>query len=523
MSEQSVHDDLRNASAVDQYIETALQLTRDRIRLLGLDDEELLDPESNIDQQVAMLRSLFLEAERSCLPFSGDHERFWRVIRARLQPVVLAYLTHEKFVQTLDAEARELRPDTLMQVYKSRLSNSDRFRSFFFDLDKKLKQEALHDYPAVEAPLLSESTLPSHMPRYDATDNTDQIQKNILSALEKKLQELEKKYNSQEKALIKVNHDASGLQHALQEKEARIASLINNVRALEEENAQLRLVPDVKPREADASASEKVFSDELTDLDNEQLLLKIESMERELASTSDAAYNAFMANSDLGILILFMLTSFKCSDHVQLAQEVIKSLGAFGLKTIVGMQQESACVFYPGEGVDASLQSRLRDKIGSKNVVETPYLMLFQDSCCILIQNPPKDDLERYERLKDNLATLMRGVQARYEAIAAELMAKRQKTQVDALIIRSHEVFQTFEKNLQQQKSKLGRVINMVGQEIRKNLDIAPGEQKSIQLNMDLRKLEESAVKLFDEKDLMDPAFKKNISRVAEGVLKKTE
>ena len=128
---------------IAEFIAIALQSSRARLNMLGLEDNALLDPEASIDQQVAVLRVLFLEAEQSCLPFDAANGRFWRVMRARLQPVVLAYLTHEKFVQTLDIEARELRPDTLMQVYKDRLGNSDRFRSFFFDLDKRLKQEAL--------------------------------------------------------------------------------------------------------------------------------------------------------------------------------------------------------------------------------------------------------------------------------------------------------------------------------------------------------------------------------------------
>ncbi|HBO94940.1 MAG TPA: hypothetical protein DD667_16780, partial [Gammaproteobacteria bacterium] len=138
-------------------------------------------------------------------------------------------------------------------------------------------------------------------------------------------------------------------------------------------------------------------------------------------------------------------------------------------------------------------------------------------------ESPPLADEERYARLKDNLGTLMRGVQARYGSILAETSVQKQKSQVDALIVRSNEVFRTFESNLDKQKDKMSRVINMLGQEMRKNLGIPPGDQKSIRLNMDLKKLEDSLGKLFVQNELVDPAFKKNISRVAENLLKKNK
>lgn len=521
-----------DTKTIEEFIAIALDATRARMGALGLDAEALLDPEASIDQQVAMLRFLFLEAERSCLPFNLSEDRFWRVIRARLQPVVLAYLTHEKFVQTLDIEARELRPDTLMQVYKDRLSNSDRFRSFFFDLDKKLKQEALSMFAAAdnESPQLHDNQPAVNKTKPDLGASKANIEKNILASLEKQLQELEKKYNAQEKMLQQAQEKVTGLETALADREAKLGEKRKEVAALEELNQQLRLASDAqdrsagyqKPQDVATMAEEQPYDDLVLDADQENLLLKIEAMERELASTSDAAYNAFMANSDLGIVILFMLTSFKCQTHEQLAEEIVKSVSAFGLKAIVGMQKGSGYIFVPESGSDR-LKSQLQSEIAAGKTVDSPHLMLFEQRCCILIESPPLTDEERFARLKDNLGTLMRGVQARYESILAETSVQKQKNQVDALIVRSNEVFRNFESNLGKQKDKMSRVINMLGQEMRKNLGIPPGDQKSIRLNMDLKKLEDSLNTLFAQNELVDPAFKKNISKVAESLLKKNK
>lgn len=507
---------------IEEFIEIALQDTRHRLEMLGVSDQALLDPEGTVDQQVGMLRLLFLEAERSSLPFNTtDH--FWRVLRAKLQPIVLAYLTHEKFVQTLDIEARELRPDTLMQVYKDRLSNSDRFRSFFFDLDKRLKQEAIS---LVE----SEEHAPVSKAKVDLAQSSADMQKNIMSSLEKQLQELEKKYNQQEKVLLESQNQVEQLRSAIEERDARIAVLKSECETLEEQNVQLRLAKDAKGRtgsyedepEVLIITGEEPVGDVVLNADQEQLLLKIESLERELATTSDAAYSAFMSNSDLGIIILFMLTSFKCRSQEQLAGELIKSVKTFGLNSVVGVMKGDSYVFYP-EMASENLVSQLKNRIPVGKMVDSPHLMLFEQNCCILIEDPPLQDEERYVRLQDNLGTLMRGVQARYEALLVETSVQKQKNQVDALIIRSHDVFQTFERNLQQQKNKMSRVVNMLGQEMKKNLGIPPGDQKSIRLNMDLKKLEDSIDKLFMQSELVDPAFKKNISKVAENLSRKNK
>jgi len=525
-SGQSVSD----VRTIEEFIELALRFTRERLADLGMSDEALLDPEGSIDQQVATLRCIFLEAERSCLPFNAYEDRFWRVMRARLQPVVLAYLTHEKFVQTLDVEARELRPDTLMNVYKDRLNNSDRFRSFFFDLDKRLKQEAMTLFSS-EPEAESGDQQTSRSTEYDANSSKAQIERNILASLEKQLQDLEKKYNQQEKALKKAQEDNFGLNNSLDDRDERIAALKREKSTLEEQNAQLRLASDANQRTghyegargAEASEQDDSLGSMVLDADQESLLLKIESLERELTSTSDAAYNAFMANSDLGIVVLFMLTSFRCISHEQLGAELVRSVTTFGLKPIVGIKKANSYVFFPETGASESLKSQLHSKISSGKTVETPHLMLFEDSCCILVENPPKEDAERYARLKDNLGTLMRGVQARYEGIMAENAAQRQKSQVDALIIRSNEVFRTFEQNLEKKKGKTSQIINMLGQEMRKSLGIAPGDSKSIRLNMDLKKLEDSLAKVYVQSELIDPAFRKNISKVAATLLNKNK
>lgn len=155
---------------------------------------------------------------------------------------------------------------------------------------------------------------------------------------------------------------------------------------------------------------------------------------------------------------------------------------------------------------------------GNGAFVSEPYLMCYEAHCCVLIQEPPRDDPDRLDRLKDNLGTLLRGAEARRGAIEATSAMERQSIQVEQLILRSHEVFKTFEKNIGRQNDKVSRAINLLTQDLRRNLGIPPGDQKSIRLNMDMKKFEDALKDLFKGKELIDPAFMKNISRVAQGI-----
>lgn len=513
------------------FIENALRVSRARMRSLGIRDDALLDPEESIDQQVAVLRALYLEAEKSALPFDPRDANFWRVLRARLQPVVLAYLTHEKFVQTLDLQAQELRPDALQEVYRERLDNSTRFRDFFFELNEKLRQEGAQVVQQATAAVPVSPVPPVRENASRVAEDTASIQGNVLKMLERQLRDLEKDFSKQGESLRKASEEILSLKDLLHERNADLIRLEKKKRQLEEENSLLKLSMDAAVRSgkdstgALAQAQKSLQANELLqrqglhlDADREQLLLKIDAMEQDLATTSDAAYNAFMSSSDLGIVILFMLTSFKCHGADQLAQEMARSVATFGVKVVAGFRVGAEFRYLAAGGADVGLQALLELHRNKGMLVEAQHLLMYETGCCLLVQDPPKADSDRYERLKDNLGTLLRAAQTRFESIDAALAVQRQKNQVEQLILRSHDVFQTFDKNMAKQQGKIARIINLFAQDLRKGLSIPAGDQKSIRLNMELKKMEDSLNGLFRAAELIDPAFVKNINRVAQGI-----
>ncbi len=503
---------------ISEFINRGLQTSRARMHALGMAEDALLDPDENLDRQVVKLRALYLEAEKAALAFDSRSEHFWRMLQARLQPVVLAYSTHEKFIQSLDEDALELRSDLLMEIYRERLDNATRFRQIFFELDDRVKQE--NTQMKVAAPAHGER-------QQKVADDSTAIQGNVLKMLERQLRDMEKAFNKKEESLQLANEEILKLKDGVHEKDKRIASLEKTVAQLEERNGTLRLALDAAQRDTAAGGKNQPAPkqearppsrERLLDADKLELLARLDAMEQELATTSDAAYNAFMSSSDLGIVVLFMLTSFRCQSEEQLATEMARSISTFGVKAVVGVRLGSDMHFVASSGADLSLKSLLELNRSKGPVVEGNNLMLYEKNCWVLVQEPPRQEPDRYARLMDNLGTLLRGADARHAAIAAALSVQRQKVQVEQLILRSHEVFQTFEKNIVRQQDRIGRALNIFAQELRKALNIPAGDPASIRLNMELKKLEEMLRGLLKSSELVDPAFAKNIGRVAQGL-----
>ena len=300
--------------AID-YINESIDYTQQRMTGLGVEDTLLLDPDDVMDNQVAVMRCNFLQAERSALPFNPEDPNFWRIIRARIQPIVLAYSTHEKFVQSLDANVQDNRVNALMQIYRERLDNSERFRKFFFELNEKIAKE-------VDSIRSDENEAHDHRSQYDASEDVANIQRNVISQLEKTIKEHVKREKNYVKALNDKNAEGGPSEQMLEE----MQSLQARLEKMSEENLQLKIALDAAQRTQTNQQDEQKNTNEQEDVDSqlaasveqrvvevvagdmESLQLRVSGLERELESTSEAAYNAFMTNSDLGIVILFMLT-----------------------------------------------------------------------------------------------------------------------------------------------------------------------------------------------------------------------
>jgi len=562
--------DSNNVVFIKDFIDEGIEFTQQRLELLGIDDALLLDPDDVMENQVAVLRANFLLAERSALPFNPNDANYWHIIRARLQPIVLAYSIHNKLLQTFESNAELNNVEALMQIYRERLDNSERFRQFFSDLNEKISQEV----DGIRTDLLNPQDAGS---QYDGSSGAADVQANVIAQLQKTIKELEKREKDYQKqldkkddgsnadeAMAKVEFDGlSGvadvqanviaqLQKTIKEYDKRekdyiksldkkgddsagsenmaaeIESLHARLEQVLEENVQLNTIvetldniqgdTEVQPAAADIDTALTDVDVSLSKLDSddvESLQLTIIGLERELESTSDAAYNSFMASSDLGVVVLFMLTGFRCTTIEQVGKEAVKSVATYGIEPTIRINVGQGYKYFSQGEVSDEAKERF-SQMESNDVAESDKSrhFVFDDGCALMVEGLPTDDLEKCERLYDNLGTLMRGATASLNIITLSGSAGRQKKQMEQLIVRSNDVLVKLALNLDKNRRASSRSMKKFGAELHVSLGVAPGEP-SKKLDGIMKKAADATAVLMKIDNLVDPAFVQTMSRVA--------
>ncbi|MDX1696118.1 MAG: hypothetical protein R3208_20295 [Ketobacteraceae bacterium] len=528
-----------------EFLERAIADTEARLSALGLKKDALLDPEDSYDRQVAILRYHYLISERSALIFKPGDQNFWRMLRARLQPVVLAYLTHEKFVQNLEGDVLKRKLGEMMEIYRDRLATTEQFRELFFEIKEQARQERVIVEESVQdLPEFVEADT-DKVDKFDGRSGIADIQANVINQLKDSLKDQERIEKQLRKQLKEKDEQLYRHEKTIERLEKQQHKLLEDVDRLSTENLQLKISIDASRKEAhggnqageidipstkgaaqQAPAPEAHTTaipdyDNLADASKEELLLKIESLERDLENTSSAAYSAFMANSDLGIVVLFMLSAFKCNSINRLAQEVGRSLKTYGMKSVFRVKTETSTDFFSEDRVADKDKMLIKNHEGEGRFVDLGRnYLIYDERTAILVKSMPLEDEERLGRLKDNLNTLMQGAETSANLIALSQSAEMQKQRMEALLIRSNAVFTKLSANLERNKKAAVNAVEKAATELRTQLRINTGSPHNAKLSAAVQQMESSLQPLFNMDRLVDAAFVKNVARVVEGLKK---
>jgi len=167
----------------------------------------------------------------------------------------------------------------------------------------------------------------------------------------------------------------------------------------------------------------------------------IDALKAELKDANDIALTALRSNGELGVVINFLENSFSCEDHVDVGQQVFKAMRAFGLKSSIQLRVESGAINiadeeFEGQEQEFKFLSRLRSKGRLFDFGE--HTMVNYDHISLLIRNMPVDQPDKHGRIKDNVAVLLNGAEARIKSIEGATQADRVKSEFLANM--SHEL-----------------------------------------------------------------------------------
>jgi CheY-like chemotaxis protein len=142
------------------------------------------------------------------------------------------------------------------------------------------------------------------------------------------------------------------------------------------------------------------------------------------------AFSAMASMGELGIVLDFLRRSFACNDSQSLAQTILAALEQYGLQGAVqiriGQQEDNLSAAGSNLPLEVAILNHMRNQgrifeFGSRSVFN-------HGGITVLIKNMPQDDAERCGRLRDNLAILTEGADARRHAIEADSANRRTRS-----------------------------------------------------------------------------------------------
>lgn len=149
------------------------------------------------------------------------------------------------------------------------------------------------------------------------------------------------------------------------------------------------------------------------------------------------AFSAMTSMGELGIVLDFLRKSFACTDSHALAQTILTALDQYGLQGAVqiriGHHEENLSAAGCNLPLEAAVLSHVRNQgrifeFGKRSVHN-------YGGITILVKNMPLEDAERCGRLRDNLAILAEGADARRQAIEVENTNQRTRNGIGAALI----------------------------------------------------------------------------------------
>lgn len=170
---------------------------------------------------------------------------------------------------------------------------------------------------------------------------------------------------------------------------------------------------------------------------NIQKKIAKDALHQSFNDAMQTAMTAMTSTGELGVVLNFLSQSFKCDDYKSLAQAVVDAMNSYDLKSCVQIRAGDAIVELDYDGsLPSSIESSLLTKLskekrifdfGARSSYNFPGITL-------LIKNMPMEDQERYGRMKDNIALLAEGADARVQAIAATMSVMDQQEALTRLL-----------------------------------------------------------------------------------------
>ncbi|THB69550.1 MAG: DNA-binding response regulator [Gammaproteobacteria bacterium] len=200
---------------------------------------------------------------------------------------------------------------------------------------------------------------------------------------------------------------------------------------------------------------------------NKQIIDDVQADANEIWET---ALEAMSTAGELGGLLVAIEKCILCNSYDELSNEIFAACEAYELNVSFQIRSTKGLFFYGNnltpekENMENELLSRAKDKsrffdFGARTIVNF-------ESISLLIKNMPLDDMEKYGRIKDNIAPFLSSADSRIRAIALQMEVEKQRSVLERLISDTQSAVEYIEKQYSEHKEQSGELLERLIQEM---------------------------------------------------------
>lgn len=190
-------------------------------------------------------------------------------------------------------------------------------------------------------------------------------------------------------------------------------------------------------------------------------------LKSDLTSAFSTAMTAMSSAAEIGTVLQFLRVSFSCPDYDSLCREVLNTFQVYGYEASVQVRGSQPTVSIGPGGPCSPLEESVLTNMSKHGRL---FEFSSRTSCSyehitIIVKSSARDDPERHGRMKDNLALLAEGANARVVALDSVAAVARQHEMLARLAASTHEALQVIDRRHRAQGVKN----NQIFQDLQKN------------------------------------------------------
>lgn len=169
---------------------------------------------------------------------------------------------------------------------------------------------------------------------------------------------------------------------------------------------------------------------------------EVEKLQQELASMRQLTMTVMTSNGDMGVVVQFLKNSFCVPNYQALGASLLESLSHLGLSGAITLETYTGRVYIGPDGeLDTEIAAAIKADLLAGRIIETEgALQINYDRASLRVIGLPENE-ERVGQLRDSLALLMEGAEARVKSLILEEKAvEARKAKDEFFNLMSHEL-----------------------------------------------------------------------------------